>query len=427
MFLLYNLFSAIILLTYLPSLFSKRGPENRLTYLSERLGLSSYSKTDIWAHAVSVGETLACLPFLKRLKKEFPEKKIVFSTTTYTGQKIAREKFPEADRIMYMPWDTELCIRKAVSSLKPELFITVETELWPVLFQRLKAAGSAIVLLNGRVSLRSFKGYKLIRPFMKKVLSHIDYLYMQGETDAERITALGADRKKVGIMGNLKFDIEIDKRGHLKWTDYIKGKILLAGSTHKGEEEIILDAYKTIKEKNNDLRLLLAPRHPERFSEVEKIIRERGLTYIRRSELPVHGSRFTVHEQQPDIILLDTIGELPQLFSRATITFIGGSLLPYGGHNILEPACWGKPIIFGPYMDNFPIAKEFLTKSAALVARNSTEIVKEVSELLKNPEKAEQMGENARIIIESNKGAIEKALELVRSFIGIQNKPRKCI
>ncbi|MFV1977047.1 MAG: 3-deoxy-D-manno-octulosonic acid transferase, partial [Candidatus Scalindua sp.] len=205
---LYNFFSAISLLIYFPWLLFKKGPENKLTYLSERLGISGYTDTDIWVHAVSVGEAIACLPFLRRLRKEFPEKKIVFSTTTYTGQKIAREKFPGADRIMYMPWDTGLCVKKAVRLLKPKVFITIETELWPILFQTLKNNGAYIVLLNGRISPKSFKGYKRIKPFMKTVLSHVDYLYMQGKGDAERIIALGAEDKKVGIMGNFKFDIE---------------------------------------------------------------------------------------------------------------------------------------------------------------------------------------------------------------------------
>jgi 3-deoxy-D-manno-octulosonic-acid transferase len=314
-----------------------------------------------------------------------------------------------------MPWDTGICMNRTINSLRPELFITVETELWPVLFQGLKAAGSTLILLNGRVSNTSFKGYKRIRPFMKRVLSNIDYFYMQGETDAQRIIALGADREKVKVMGNFKFDIEINRSEQPKWTEHLKEKTLLAGSTHKGEEEIILNAYEIIKREFNDLGLLLAPRHPERFNEVEKILRDRRLDYIRRTKLEVeHGLK----NKKYDIILLDTIGELSPLFSMATITFIGGSLFPYGGHNILEPAYWSKPIIFGPYMDNFPFAKEFLNDSAALMVRGHEDIAEKVRALIKDHEKARRMGERARAIIERNKGATEKALELIRSIIG---------
>ena len=417
MLLLYNFFSAISLLMYFPWLLLKKGPKDRQTYLSERLGISRYTDTDIWVHAVSVGEVMACLPFLRRLKEEFPEKKIVFSTTTYTGQKIAREKFPEADRIMYMPWDTGLCVKKVVRELRPKIFITVETELWPVLFQTLRNSGSYIVLLNGRISYESFKGYKRIKTFMKAVLSNLDYLYMQGKGDAERIISIGAKPEKVGIMGNFKFDVELhEPQNFAMWLNSLDGKVLVAGSTHKGEEEIIIDAYEAIKKTTSDLKLVLAPRHPQRFKEVAEILEKRGLNYIRRSEINqgsgVRGQRLY------DIILLDSIGELPQTFSRATITFIGGSLFPLGGHNILEPAYWGNPIIFGPHMDNFPIASDFLKEGAALMVKDSRDIAATVKDLLMNTEKAKQMGQKAKSIIDSNTGAVEKALGLVRGFLG---------
>jgi len=430
MFLIYNLLSLISLIVYLPWLLFKKGPENRLIYLSERLGISKYTDADIWIHAVSVGEVIAALPFLKAIGKGFPGLKIVFSTTTYTGQRIARERFPEADRIMYIPWDTWLTINRVVKIISPKLFITIETELWPCLFKTLKNNGSHIILLNGRISSESFKGYKRIRPFTKKILSFIDFLYMQGKIDAERIIAIGADEKKVGIMGNFKFDIELDRNKSVHWMDEIQGRILLAGSTHKGEEEIILDAYEEVKKDIHDLKLILAPRHPERFNEVAEILKRRNLEFCRRSELPVHGSQFTpapsrsfgtgraVHRQQPDIILLDTIGELSQLFSRATVSFIGGSLLPYGGHNILEPAYWGNPIIFGPHMDNFPFAKDFLREDAAIMVKDSRDFARAIKDLLSNSEKAKQMGKNAKTIIDNNTGAVKKAIDLVRSFIG---------
>lgn len=439
MFLIYNLLSLLSLILYFPLILFKKGPEDRCTYLKERLGISGYDDTDIWVHAVSVGEVIAALPFLKALKRELPEKKIVLSTTTYTGQKIASDKFPEADRIMYMPWDTGLCINKAVRFLKPKIFLTIETELWPVLFVRLKKAGAHIVLVNGRISQESFNGYKRLKFFMKRLLSLVDFLYMQGDGDAERIIAIGAKPEKVKVMGNLKFDAEFHKPHELaEWMNRLDGQVLVAGSTHNGEEEIILDSYETIKKSIDNLKLILAPRHPERFNEAERILKERKIDYIKRSQIRAQSplqttggqaepgtqsenyntkKQETTNSPLPDVILLDTIGELPQIFSKASVTFIGGSLLPFGGHNILEPAYWGKPIVFGPHMENFPIAKEFLKDGAAIMVKNSTEVAAAIEDLLKNTEKARRMGLKAKAIINSNTGAVERAVSMVRSYL----------
>jgi 3-deoxy-D-manno-octulosonic-acid transferase len=415
MLLIYNLLSLLALICYLPFLLFKKGPENRSSFVYERLGISRYSKTDIWIHAVSVGEVIAALPFLNALKMESPDIKTVLSTTTYTGQKIARERFPAADRVMYMPWDTSLCINRAVKYLSPKVFITLETELWPILFSKLKKAGTHIIVLNGRVSPQSFKGYKRIKIFMKRVLSHIDYLYMQEKVDAERIINIGADEKKVGIMGNLKFDIDLEvKEEPAYWVNRFKGRVLLAGSTHRGEEEIILQAYETVKKDIPDLRLIIAPRHPERFDDVEEILKRKSLNFCRRTQISTHNS----HLQDTDIILLDTIGELAQLYARAHIALVGGSLLPYGGHNILEPARWGRPILIGPYMDNFPFVREFMDKGAAVMVRNAQEIAAIVRDLLESPEKAKEIGLRAKAIIDKNTGAVKKALNLVRGLLG---------
>lgn len=413
MLLIYNILSTIILFFYLPLLFLKKGPEKRSVFIRERLGISTYTETDIWVHAVSVGETIACLPFLKKLKKDFPNKKITFSTTTYTGQKIAKEKFPEADRIMYMPWDSGLCISRAVRSMNPLLFITIETEIWPLLIRKLKRSDTKIILLNGRISPGSFKGYKRASFLMSKVLSDMNYFFMQSKDDAERIISIGADPGKVGVMGNFKFDLDFGDTASAEWINDIDGCIFLAGSTHKGEDEIILDAFITLNDAFPDLKLVIAPRHPERFDDVESLIKSRGLSYIRRSDIDT-SSRTKLFS----VILLDTVGELPKAFSRSAITFIGGSLLPYGGHNILEPAYWCNPIIFGPHMENFPIHREFLDSSAAILVKNSSDIVKNVTELLNSPDTAAAIGRRAKIIVNENTGAIHKAMELVRGYIG---------
>jgi 3-deoxy-D-manno-octulosonic-acid transferase len=416
MFHLYNFLSAIVVLLYSPLILFKKGPEDKPTFIRERFGLARYDKTDIWIHAVSVGEVIACLPFLKALKKEFPDKKITLSTTTYTGQGIARKNFPEADRIMYVPVDTGLCAGRVVRVMRPELFITVETELWPVLTNALKKTGCKIIVLNGRISEKSFKGYKKIGLFMKEMLSYIDYLYMQSDGDADRIKLLGAVKEKVGVMGNFKFDISLDKESPLKWLEHIEGKIFLAASTHEGEDEIILDAFASIKKKYEKVRLIIAPRHPERFNNVAEMIDKRGLKYLRKSNIP--DELRTMDDEFPDVILLDTIGELSRAFSNVSIAFIGGSLVPVGGHNILEPAYWSRPIIFGPHMNNFPISKEFLKKSAAIQINNAEDISDTVTDILLNNDKALALGRNAKAIVEKNTGAVNKAVELVRSLIG---------
>jgi 3-deoxy-D-manno-octulosonic-acid transferase len=413
---LYNVLSAIAVLLYSPWILFKKGPEDKSTFIRERFGMARYKKTDIWVHAVSVGEVIACMPFLKALKKEFPDKKITLSTTTYTGQGIARINFPEADRIMYVPVDTGFCVGRVVRAMRPELFVTVETELWPVLTGILKNSGCKIIVLNGRISEKSFKGYKKIGFFMKEMLSYIDYLYMQSNGDADRIKLLGAPKEKVGVMGNFKFDVALDNEAPLTWLDHVEGKIFLAASTHEGEDEIILGAFLMIKKRYKKVRLIIAPRHPERFSNVEELIRESGFNYLKRSS--ISDERRTTDDEFPDIILLDTIGELSRAFSRVSIAFIGGSLVPVGGHNILEPAYWSKPIIFGPHMNNFPISKEFLEKSAAIQVTHADNISETVVDILLTEEKAAGLGKNAKAIVEKNTGAVHKALELVRRLIG---------
>jgi 3-deoxy-D-manno-octulosonic-acid transferase len=427
---LYNLISIIGVILYLPFLLLKKGPEDRRIFIKERLGMSAYHKTDIWVHAVSVGETLASIPFLKKLKKEFPDRKIVLSTTTYTGQKIAREKFAEADRIIYMPLDSVLCVKKAVNSLRPEIFITVETELWPALFKNLKDAGSRIIILNGRISNKSFKGYRRIRFLMAGMLSSVDFFYMQDQGDAERIIALGADKNRVGVMGNFKFDIDLKEEPPLNWLTGISGKILLAASTHEGEEEVMLEAFHVIKKQLQGTKLVLAPRHPERFNETAELLEKQGLSYIRRSAIKQRSAVSTQQsagmdlQQQdtsrsfPDIILLDTIGELSRVFSRASVAFIGGSIISRGGHNVMEPAYWSIPIIFGPHMDNFPIAGEFLKRSAAVEVGDSKDIAQTVITLLTDNKKAAELGRNAKSIVDKNTGAVKKAIELIRGYIG---------
>ncbi len=413
-FFLYNILSILSLLLYLPLLFFKKGPDTRGAFVRERLGISDYSDTDFWIHSVSVGEVNAAIPLLRAIRREYPKKRILLSTITYTGQHLAREKFPEADRIMYMPWDAGFIVKRVLKSLRPQVFITIETELWPNLLMALRERESRVFLMNGRISASSFRGYALVRFFFKKVFASFERLCMQDETSAERIISLGAPSRKVTVTGNFKFDMNLSNQLPA-WSQSLKGTVITAGSTHRGEEAILLRAYREIRDAFHDITLVLAPRHPERFSEVEELLGKEGISFVRRSAMVKKG--VSSLNNQIDVVLLDTIGELPGVYARSAITFIGGSLDPGGGQNILEAAYWSRPILMGPHTDNFPITSEFIERGAAFVVKDSAEILKAVTDLLNHREKAREMGRRAREIAEMNVGSVQRAMRILKEAL----------
>jgi 3-deoxy-D-manno-octulosonic-acid transferase len=416
LFILYDILSAIALLFYLPTLLTKKGPENRLTFIKERLGLSRYSNADVWVHAVSVGEVMAAIPLLKALKKEYPQKKFLVTTITYTGQRVAKEKFPEADRIMYMPYDNGLGIlNKVVAQIKPELFITIETELWPALFYALKRHGSKILVMNGRLSASSTKGYSRVKFFMRKLLSFVDAFGMQDNVYANRVLMLGAPKDKVEAIGSFKFDITMPPLNESSWTWKLQKPILSVGSAHRGEDRIIIQAFKTIQSEMKGVKMIFAPRHPERFDEVEELFKTESVRYIRRSQIdPLNPEQSLAGV---DAVLLDTIGELSQVYACSDIAFVAGSLVPIGGHNILEPAYWAKPILTGPYMDNFPIVEDFLQNNALIQVKNETELANAAIALLKDRRSLEEMGKRARQIIDKNIGAVSRGMSIIKRHL----------
>ncbi len=411
MFLLYSILSFLIIILIHPWYYLKRSSSERHRWLNERWAripekLVLSPSEPIWLHAVSVGEVMAALPLLRALKKRFPGKKILLTTVTETGQHVAMEKFPEADCIAYLPWDIAPVVNKVVSRLRPSIFITIETELWPNLLRTINAHGIPIIVLNGRISEGSFHGYRRIRFFMKRVLSLVDFFGMQDDIDAERIISIGAEPSKVRVIGNFKFDyVQSDKP--IAWAEHLKRPAIIAGSTHRGEEEMILDAYTRL---SGDWGLILAPRHPERAGEVEGLLDKRGLPHIRRS-----GIKGPFNER---IIILDTIGELSSLYRYADIAVVGGSLLPFGGHNPIEPAFWAGPIIFGPHMENFPIAKEFIREGGAIEVRDVNEMVEAILWLTERSERAEKMGAVAKAIVQKNIGAVERSIGVIEAYLG---------
>ena len=418
MYLLYSLIYIVALIFISPFEYFKRPGHIRKRWLKEKFGfldssLITHHSSPIWVHAVSVGEVMAALPLLKRLREKYPSKNIILSTITDTGQKVARERVPEGTGVVYLPFDITPVITAVIKKVKPEILIIIETELWPNLIRSFRKNGIPVILLNGRISENSFRGYKRISFFMKRVLSHIDFFGMQGEEYAERIRSLGVNTGKVMNTGNFKFDSSPPSQIPV-WTEKIKGPVITAGSTHEGEEEFITSVYHELKKDFPDLNLIIAPRHPERFKGVEDMLRLKGISFIKRSAFSNQLPESTIVQGQ--IILLDTVGELSAIYGISDIAIIGKSFRGYGGQNPLEPAYWGKPIVCGPHMENFPVIRDFYTEGAAIEVRED-ELYSTLKELLLSPEKAGEIGSKAQELYRKNAGAVERSLKIVERFI----------
>ncbi|MCI0601690.1 3-deoxy-D-manno-octulosonic acid transferase [bacterium] len=352
----------------------------------------------IWIHAVSVGEFLACKTLIRRIQKLAPGIPVFVSTTTLTGQKLARQLLPEA--AFYFPFDWSWCIRKVFRSLEPKVVFVMETEIWPNFLWTAQAAGIPVILINGRLSDRSIARYRLVR----NVLPKFTESWMQTEEDAQRMRSLGAD--SVHVMGNLKYDLQSPvptKELSSVITSWKKLNLLwIAGSTMSGEEDLVLDVFMNLKHEF-PLKLLIAPRHPERFSEVADVVSGKGLEVTLRS----HGKT-----ENTDVMILDTIGELAGAYQFADIVLIGGTLLKTGGgHNPIEPAYFGKPIIAGPNFSNFrAVVQDFQKKNAILI---TDQLLAGMRDLLQNVEKRFRLGEAARTIVEENAGATDKVLDVL--------------
>lgn len=418
MYLLYSLIYIVALFFVLPVEYFKRPGHIRKRWLKDKVGffdssLVTHHSSPIWVHAVSVGEVTASLPLLKSLRERYPSKKIILSTITDTGQKVARERAPEGTGVVYLPFDITPVITAVIKKAKPVILIIIETELWPNLIRSFKKNGIPVILLNGRISENSFRGYKRASFFMKVVLSHIDFFGMQGEEYAERIKSLGVNTGKIMNTGNFKFDASPPSDIPV-WTEKIKGPVITAGSTHEGEEEFITSVYNELKKDFPILNLVIAPRHPERFKGVEDMLRLKGISFIKRSAFSNQLPESTIVQGQ--IILLDTVGELSAIYGISDIAVIGKSFRGYGGQNPLEPACWGKPIVCGPHMENFPVIRDFYTEGAAIEVRED-ELYSTLKELLLSPEKAGETGSKAQELYRKNSGAVERSLKIVERYI----------
>jgi 3-deoxy-D-manno-octulosonic-acid transferase len=412
MFFIYGVLYTVVVIVLLLPEYLKRPKELRRRWLREKFGYLPESDSSIWVHAVSVGEVGASVALLQRLKAEFPGSPLVLSTITDTGQTVAHGTAPEGTRVIYLPFDIGFVLRRSIARIHPRIFIVIETELWPNTFRILSHDGIPVVVVNGRISAKSANGYRKISFFMKKVFSFVRGFGMQGEIDAERLRKIGAPEHKVRVIGNFKFDMRISA-GVPRWAKSLGGPVIVAGSTHKGEEEVILAAYAENRARFPGLILILAPRHPERFGEVEELLKSSGISYARRSLM---GEAPDADSRDKNIVLLDTVGELSSVYAIADIAVIGKSFAAIGGQNPLEPAFWGKPIICGPHMENFPFIKDFYLEGAAFEVE-ANGLARKIKELLLAPEKALAAGIKARGLYEKNSGAVDRAIDMIRDCI----------
>jgi len=426
MYLAYSLLTLLVFVVVSPYFFYQAIRFNKyISSLGQRLGYLPISfnvdgDQSIWIHAVSVGEALTARALAADLKARYPRLRLFLSTTTIAGQQVARRNLQHIDAVFYFPFDLGFIVRRTLNLVKPRVFLMMETEIWPNLLRACRARGVKTIMINGRISSRSYPRYRLIRPFFKRVLADIDRFCMQSDESARRLIDLGAEPARVSVTGSLKFDsLELPppaSHGKPRLLRFFRmapnRPVIVAGSTFRGEELAVLHAFARVKSALPAAIVIIAPRQPERFGEAERLAREAGFATVRRSELPIDA------EPRADVVVLDSIGELAQLYQLATAVFVGGSLVDHGGHNILEPAIFGKPIVFGPHMQNFKeIAEAFVANGAAVCVQSEHGLEEELLTLLTDPVRRARMGAAARALVEANRGAKEKTLTAIAELM----------
>src|SRR6266566_335070 len=462
MFLIYSLLFTLGVIVTAPyylwrlrgNIISGAGWRERFGFLPDSFGLPVRhdGAGAIWVHAVSVGETLAVAGLVRELQRRYPDRRIFMSHVTPAGRETGEGRLPAAQPSgasrgrgrdnagaahaaasrgatpvvagrFYLPLDWACSTRRAIRRIRPAALIIVETELWPNLLRAAHEFGSRVVLVNARLSDRSLRGYRLFGPFMRRVLENVDRVCAQTQRDAERFRLLGVPASRVVVTGNLKFDAGSPERTRLSCilkkalTASGRGPVVVAASTMTGEEPLVLEAWKEVRRAHPRALLVLVPRHPARFETVAQLLARSGLSFVRRTALEAADQELASQLESPQILLLNTIGELPGIFELADVVFIGGSLVPTGGHNLLEPAFSSKPIVFGPHMQNFrDIASLFLKAGAAIQVRDWQELARVSLELLDDADRRRRMGEAAKRLVESESGATERVLQHLQEF-----------
>ncbi len=383
--------------------------------LSERFGFGERIKAPvIWLHAVSVGEVQAAKPLITRLQKQYPEHTLVVTTMTPTGaERVADIKGNIQHR--YVPYDTPGCIKRFLNRIQPSMLIIMETEIWPNMLHYCHQRKIPSLLVNARMSERSARGYARFSALTRSTLNKFSSIAAQGKIDAERLIKLGSDPAKTHITGSLKFDLtppaDLEVRARTLRSQWgVNRKVWIAASTHKGEDEQLLDAFETLQQHLPETLLILVPRHPERFDEVAKLCQARGFTLVRRSEQ--HNC-----QSETTIFLGDSMGEVMLFFAASDIAFVGGSLVAAGGHNLLEPALLGIPVLTGPHMFNFAeIHRLLLQAKASLEVENSRHLAKELRQLFNDPSLSHTMGEQGKRLVAQNRGALDNVMKRVEEI-----------
>ncbi len=389
------------------------GLAQRLSHLPSAVTRSLGTQPVLWLHAPSVGEILATRPFLRGLKARFPDATVVLSVLTPTAYSAASSRLPEADAVIYFPLDHPVCVRRTVRQLQPRIFFFTETEIWPNCLSILSQQGIPTILVSGRFSARAARRYGLVRPVFEPVFGALSLCCMQTQADAERVIAAGVPRERVMVTGNFKVDgnVQSDDQGKAILTQHglAHRPVLIAASTHRGEEEIVLDGYRQLRTAIPALLLLLAPRYPQRFAEVESLLKKAGLDYAKRSR-PVSPSGPSI-----GVFLLDSLGELASFYSAATAAFVGGSLVKGpGGHSVIEPALARVPVLFGPYTRNFASIVAALKRTGGgIEVVDAASLVQHARPLLQDLTVSREVGRRAYAAIQQERGAVERTLSAV--------------
>ena len=464
MYLLYSVLLTVYCLAALPrAAYAAWRRGTPLGGLSERLGrlpaaVNPDRRASIWIHAVSVGEALAARPLLRAVRAAYPDHRLVLSTTTVTGQRVARGFGDEVDAVFYAPLDFAPCVVRTLDRIAPDLLAVVDTELWPNLLRVCRRRGVRTLMVNGRLSDRSYRGYRLARGFMRRVLADVERVCVQTGTWGRRFVAIGAPPGRVTVTGSLKFDAagappagsrrdagaaagpepargaaagpEADAgtgpgreavpttaapAGDLLLAafDFARERpVLIAASTLRGEEEPVLRAFARVRRTAPDALLVIAPRHPERFGEALETAGGAGYRAVMRSALEPRG------RPDAEVVILDTLGELGRLFAIASAVFVGGSLVPAGGHNLIEPAAAGRAIVVGPHMENFAeVVQMFITNGAAVQVRDARGLEETLADLMGDGERRSRLGDAARAIVEANRGATRRTLAVMAELL----------
>lgn len=427
MYILYNFLLRLYMLVNLPKVikrwFFEKGYRQRMSEsrgnMPQEVREKIENKNAIWVHAASVGEVVATNPIVNELRREFPKATIVVSVVTATGYKMAQQTIKNADGIFYFPLDLKGATKRIIDIVKPSIILNVETEIWPNFIRWAKMYKIPLVMVNGRISDKSIKKYKKIRFFLEKVLDYYSTFCMQSKIDADHIKQMGAQEEKILILGNTKYDQEYPKMDTIEKDDLYNELaldkdelIFIAGSTHPGEEEYIINAFKVIKEKYAKASLIIAPRKISRGEELKALCEANGFKALRRSQ------KIDENIKDNDVIILDTIGELGKLYALADVVFVGGSLVEIGGHNILEPAAFGKPIVVGEKMYNFAEIYNLLNRNkACLTARTQEELNEIFLNLADDKAMRKEYGDNAYEIMQQNQGAAKRNVEEVRKVL----------